>query len=135
MRIVRQAPTAIELGAMYQEAGWIDNPEFTQMQDSVISPSEWFVMRDNEQRFMGMGRLVTDYVRYGFIVDVIVKQTYQKQGIGKKIVDAIVDECRRLGLASVNLWPSEGNVKFYESRGFYALPSSQPHMKLKAGNK
>lgn len=130
MNIVRKAPSADELSAMYQEAGWISNPDPKQMEDSVTAPSEWFVMRDDDDNFMGMGRLITDYVRYGFIVDVIVKEAHQSKGIGRQIVDEIVVECRRLALPSVNLWPSEGKVPFYESRGFFALPPSQPHMKL-----
>ena len=115
---------------MYQEAGWIENPDPAQMLKSVTSDSEWFVARDNNSNLLGIARLITDYARYGFIVDVIIKQAHQQQGIGTTLMNAVIAECRTLGLESVNLWPSEGKVPFYEGLDFYPLPASQPHMKL-----
>mgnify|MGYP000017223456 FL=1 len=131
MNIDRNAPTAQELSDMYQRAGWIENPDPDQMTRSVVAPSEWFVARDDDNCLMGIGRVITDYVRYAFIVDVITKSEYQKRGIASQIMDDITLFCRELGLESVNLWPSEGKVGFYEKLGFYPLPPSQPHMKLK----
>jgi len=134
MRIDRNPPTANELAYMYQEAGWIEKPDKEQMEKSVITQSEWFVARDSDKKLLGIGRIITDYVRYAFIVDIIIKEEYQGQGLGKKIMNDIIAQCRLLGLESVNLWPSEGKVPFYESLGFYALPSTQPHMKLKCSD-
>jgi len=131
MNIVRNAPSAQELSDMYQRAGWIESPDTQQMERSVVAPSEWFVARDADGSVMGIGRVITDYVRYAFIVDVITKSEYQKQGIASQIMDEITAFCRELSLDSVNLWPSEGKVGFYEKLGFYPLPASQPHMKLK----
>lgn len=130
MKIERNSPTSDELARLYQEAGWIDNPDPEKMRKSVNSDSEWFVARDMNSNLMGIGRLITDYARYGFIIDVIVKDVYQNNGVGTFIMQAIIAECRRLDLDSVNLWPSEGKVSFYEGLGFYSLPASQPHMKL-----
>jgi len=130
MKIERKAPLANELALMYQDAGWIDNPESDVMLKSVNSGFEWFVARDSDLNLLGMARLITDYARYGFIVDVIIKTEHRKKGIGTALMHTVIEECRTLGLASVNLWPSEGKVPFYEGFGFYALPASQPHMKL-----
>ena len=130
MRIVRTPPLADELANMYQDAGWIDNPDPEKMLRSVNSESEWFVARDNDSNLLGIGRLITDYVRYAFIVDVIIKEEHRKKGVGTSIMNAVIAECRALDIDSVNLWPSEGKVSFYERLGFYSLPSSQPHMKL-----
>ena len=130
IKIVREAPSAEELAYMYQDAEWIDNPDPDKMLRSVNSESEWFVARDDESNLLGIGRLITDYVRYAFIVDVIVKKEHRKKGVGKLIMYAVIAECRALDIDSVNLWPSEGKVAFYEGLGFYSLPYSQPHMKL-----
>ena len=130
MIIERKPPSADELASLYQEAGWIDNPCPEQMLKCVNSPSEWFVVRDSDSNLLGIGRFITDYARYAFIVDIIIKEEYRKKGIGTAIMNAIIAQCRTLGLESVNLWPSEGKVPFYERLGFYALSASQPHMKL-----
>ena len=131
MNIVRSAPSAQELSDMYQRAGWIERPDIQQMERSVEAPSEWFVARDTNNNLIGIGIVITDYVRYAFIVDVITKSEYQKQGIASQIMNEIKTFCQDLKLESVNLWPSEGKVGFYENLGFYPLPPSQLHMKLK----
>lgn len=130
MIIERKAPLANELAAMYQEAGWIESPDPEQMAKSVNTDSQWFVARDSELNLLGVSRFITDYVRYAFIVDVIIKQEHQGKGVGTALMNEIIAECRSLDIDSVNLWPSEGKVPFYERLGFYGLPSSQPHMKL-----
>jgi GNAT superfamily N-acetyltransferase len=130
MKIEHKPPSVAELANMYQDAGWIDNPDPEKMYRSVNSDSEWFVARGDDSNLLGIGRLITDYVRYAFIVDVIIKEEHRKKGIGTSIMNAIIAQCRALDIDSVNLWPSEGNVAFYEALGFYSLPSTQPHMKL-----
>lgn len=132
--IERSPPTAKELASMYQNADWISEPDLGQMTLAVNSSSEWFVARDTNKEIVGIGRFITDYARYAFVVDVIVKESNRGQGIGSEIMLGIISECRRLGIASVNLWPSVGKVPFYERLGFYTLSSDQPHMKLRDEN-
>ena len=134
MDIERNSPSGIELANMYIEAGWIENPQPEIMTKAVESISEWFVARDGDGAPIGIGRFITDYARYAFIVDVIVLEAHQGKGIGTAIMKNIIDECRELGIDSVNLWPSKGKIPFYERLGFYALPSEQPHMKLREDN-
>jgi len=130
MKIDRKPPSGDELARMYRDAGWIDDPHPEKMNKAVESGSEWFVARDEGSTLLGIGRIITDYARYAFIVDVIVLEDRRGKGIGTAIMDGIIRECRELGIDSVNLWPSKGKVQFYEKLGFYALPSEQPHMKL-----
>jgi GNAT superfamily N-acetyltransferase len=92
--------------------------------------SEWFVARDSDSKALGVGRFISDYARYAFIVDVIVLEKHHGKGIGTALMNEIIMACRGLEVDSVNLWPSKGKVPFYEKLGFYALPSDQPHMKL-----
>lgn len=133
MNIARTPPSGDELASMYIDAGWINNPNPEIMTRSVASGSEWFVARDEYGAALGIGRVITDYARYAFIVDVIVLAKRRSAGIGTAIMNEIISECRRLGIDSVNLWPSIGKAPFYEKLGFYALPPEQPHMKLKRG--
>jgi N-acetylglutamate synthase-like GNAT family acetyltransferase len=92
------------------------------MYKSVNSDSQWFVARDEDSNLLGIGRLIKDHVRYAFIVDVIIKEEHRKKGIGTSIMNAIIAQCRALDIDSVNLWPSEGKVSFYEALGFYSTP-------------
>ena len=131
MIIEKKPPTASELAQIYREVGWIESPDLERMQRAVDHQSEWFVARENEGLLLGTGRIITDYVRYAFIVDVIVLESQRGKGIGRSIMQAILAECRSLNIDSINLWPSQGKVAFYEKFGFYALPADQPHMKLR----
>ena len=117
---------------MYRDAGWIDNPDTHRMQSAVDNTSEWFVARSQGGEALGIGRVITDYVRYAFIVDVIVQQTRHGEGIGTAIMEDILSACEALDIDSVHLWPSKGKASFYERFGFSALPADQPHMKLRA---
>ena len=81
---------------------------------AVQSDSVWYVERDDADTLLGIGRYITDYARYAFIVDVIVVESSRGKGIGTAIMKEIINGCRNLGIDSVNLWPSKGKVPFYE---------------------
>lgn len=129
--VERAAPSAKELARFYTEAGWLVDPEIGKMQKAVDSKSAWFTVRDDASFLIGVGRFITDYARYAVIVDVMVVESRQGQGIGTKIMEAMLEECRLLDIDSINLWPSKGKEPFYERLGFYALPAEQPHMKFR----
>ena len=77
-----------------------------------------------------MGRMITDYSRYAFVVDVIVSRSHRGAGIGTKIMEEIIAEWKKLEIDNIDLWPSAGKASFYERFGFRPLPTDQPHMKL-----
>lgn len=131
MNIDRETPSAVELSLLYKDAGWIEDPAPEKMEKALDHDSLWFVARNSDGAILGAGRIITDYARYAFIVDVIVLEACQGEGIGTRLMDAILTECHDLNIDSVNLWPSKGKVPFYERFGFYALPPDQPHMKWK----
>ncbi|MCI8697127.1 MAG: GNAT family N-acetyltransferase [Lachnospiraceae bacterium] len=60
------------------------------------------------------------------LVDVVVSSKYQKQGIGKKLVNSIIDAIKNETMAgeysTINLISIRGMEKFYESCGFEAVP-------------
>lgn len=131
MKIQQQPPTDTELASLYIQAGWMETADSEKMLCAVQSDSVWYVARDDADTLLGIGRFITDYARYAFIVDVIVVESSRGKGIGTAIMKEIINGCRNLGIDSVNLWPSKGKVPFYERLGFYALSADQPHMKLK----
>lgn len=66
-------------------------------------------------KIVGAGRLLSDGYCYGWIHDIGVLPEYQKQGIGKGIMDKLMDVKRPLlfGLTS-----SFTGVEFYKNLGF-----------------
>lgn len=74
---------------------------------------------------IGMARAIGDGIYY-FIVDVIVNPEYQKRGIGKKLIEAIVKEVEsrteKGQKSSINLVSMKGKEEFYEKCGFKKVP-------------
>lgn len=131
VKIKNEPPSSKELEYLYLQAGFINEENPLKMDRLVESGSEWFSARTDNGELVGIGRLITDYTRYGFVVDVIIDEGCQRQGVGRSIMNKIIGKCRELDLDSVNLWPSKGKVTFYEMLGFEALGDDQPLMKLR----
>lgn len=67
-------------------------------------------------RLVGFGRVLTDFIYRATIWDVIVDEDYQKQGIGKELVQRILHHPR---LKKVELfWLCTRRPEFYRKLGF-----------------
>ena len=77
-------------------------------------------------RVVGMGRLVGDGVVIWYIQDVIIEPGYQGQGLGKAIVERLLDHIREAtpygDSTMVGLMAAKGKEGFYEKLGFHARP-------------
>jgi ribosomal protein S18 acetylase RimI-like enzyme len=55
-----------------------------------------------------------------FIDDLFVKPSYRRRGLGQRLLDALFDDCRRLGVFAVHVETGPDNIPargLYESRG------------------
>ena len=72
-----------------------------------------------------MARVIGDGIYY-LIVDVLVDKSYQGKGIGKKIINEIIDEIdsrtKKGQTCFINLISMEGKEDFYEKCGFIKVP-------------
>lgn len=82
-------------------------------------------------RAVGCGRVVSDGVLHGLIVDVIVDPAHQGRGIGHTLMERLVAECRRRGIRDVQLFCATGKRGFYERLGFVARSDDAPGMELR----
>ena len=78
-----------------------------------------------ENRTIGMARVIGDGIYY-LIVDVLVDPKYQKNGIGKKLINDIIKEVEEKTpkgqKCSINLVSIRGKEEFYEKCGFKKIP-------------
>lgn len=70
----------------------------------------------DDDTLVGMGRCITDGEYYATIWDVIVKPGYQKQGIGRKIMEELLKDLSDMQF--VALTSTAGNETFYDRFGF-----------------
>ena len=76
---------------------------------------------------VGMGRLVGDGAMYWYLQEIIVLPEYQGKGIGKSIVNRLIDHIKNAALPGtcieIGLTAAEGKASFYEQFGFISSVS------------
>lgn len=106
-----------------ESVGWLLFSK-EQTQKALIN-SLYTVIAVKDNQTVGMGRLTGDGMYYA-IVDIVVQPNYQKQGIGNKIINMIIEfvdkETPIGGRSSIQLIAEKGKETFYEKLGFKILP-------------
>jgi predicted GNAT family N-acyltransferase len=67
-------------------------------------------------RPIGTARLMPD----GQIGRMVVVKEWRRRGVGGKMLDALIEEARKLGLAAVRIKAPMQAMEFYRERGFVA---------------
>lgn len=82
---------------------------------------------DGEQ-LVGMGRIVGDGAVICYIQDLIVIPDYQREGIGSKILNALITYVKNLRMENSQmmlcLMCAKGREGFYEQHGFCGRPTN-----------
>jgi len=126
--LVVRSPTAGEYQKLREAVEW-ENVDIKAteigLHNSLFSVCVIF-----ENKVIGCGRVIGDGSIYFYIQDVIVLPEFQGKGIGKNIMDAIVDYLKACAPpnAFVGLMAAKGVSRFYEQYGFKVRPSDAPGM-------
>jgi len=67
---------------------------------------------------IGFLRLVTDHAYFYYLCDVMIHPAWQQQGLGSRLVESTVHECRRRGYMKIFLTALPGLEEFYQRFGF-----------------
>ena len=128
VRIVQSA-RPLEIMALYKDAGWW-KPAYdqdTSFLDTLVEGSACFAAAfDPQGTMVGMGRALSDGMSDAYIQDVAVLKTYQRQGIGQRIVRAIIDDLTEKGVDWIGLIATPGNQSFYKGMGFKPMDNHTP---------
>ena len=119
--IVDRMPTPAEHRRLSEAVGWAASFDWQTMPASLAG-SLAGVVAERDGEVVGMGRLVGDGVLYFYVQDVAVLPELQGQGIGRALLDRLLDHVRRLAPAQafVGLFATPEAVAVYASRGFTA---------------
>ena len=112
------APTPEEFVALRAGVGW-GTLDLAMAGDSLANTLFHVTVRD-EQKLVGMGRVVGDGVLYFYIQDVVVAPGQQGRGIGRMLMEAIehyLAGATRPG-ATVGLLAAQGKEGFYRRYGY-----------------
>ncbi len=126
--LVERVPTFDEYQKLRKAVGWWDME--TRATRIGLHNSLFSVCVIFENEVVGCGRVIGDGGIYFYIQDVIVLPAFQGKGIGKCIMDAIMDYLKENAHsdAFVGLMAAKGVFGFYERYGFTERSSDSPGM-------
>lgn len=119
LKIENKIPTIEECRYLFKSVGWLKVINFSVLESSLQNSIFCIVAKDNEKT-IGMGRIIGDGAIYFYIQDIVVHPDYQGKGIGEKIMTVLLKylEEHAPNQSFVGLFASEGNEKFYEKFEF-----------------
>ena len=105
--------------------GWMEFP-LEEAKNCVENAYMVICVRDDDKA-IGVVRLLWDGGYVAFLSDVIVAPEDQKQGIGKKLVESVIqrikDDMKPGFKVKLNLNAAKGKEPFYEKLGFKVRPN------------
>ena len=103
--------------ALYESLGW-NSLQLTVNELEQMCKQSWYaIYAFNDKKLVGMGRIISDGVITGVICGVCVLPNYQSIGIGKEIVERLIQHCEQHKVIP-QLMCVEKLQPYYESIGF-----------------
>ena len=114
------------LHAMFRRLYWAKDRSRAAIEKIIANSLCFSLLNANEQ--IGFARAITDGVTYAVILDMIIREDFRGQGLGKWLMQCIVEHPQVVPLRQV-LWTSNAD-EFYKKGGF----EEKPKLKFMARN-
>ena len=116
-----------------RKVGWVEFP--LEQAKACIDNVYMIQCARNDEKAIGVARLLWDGGYIAFLSDVIVDVEYRGQGIGRKLVESCIqklkDDMKAGYKVKITLNSAKGKEAFYEKFGFEVRP--HPHDNCGAG--
>lgn len=108
-----------ELHELYRREWWTHRREVDDVR-RMLEHTDVVVAYEEEDtgRLAGFARVITDYVYKALVLDVIVEASDRGTGLGRTLMDAVIDHPRLEGVLHFELYCRPDLVPFYERWGF-----------------
>jgi GNAT superfamily N-acetyltransferase len=125
------SPAKEDFIKLHQTTGWNAKGLYTYDQLYTAICNSWYsISIYHNRKLIGFGRIISDGIYQTLICDVMVHPEYQGQGIGKKIIEALLKKCEEEGIKWVQLFCAKGKQEFYHKLGFISRESEAPGMSI-----
>ncbi|MCJ7804296.1 GNAT family N-acetyltransferase [Patescibacteria group bacterium] len=87
----------------------------------VMEKSSFFFIAKRDQKIIGIMRVLTDYSRYAFLLDLIVRKVERNNGVGKHLVNLVIKYCQKEKIKHIILTTdprAKWLTHFYQKLGF-----------------
>jgi GNAT superfamily N-acetyltransferase len=125
-------PDSAAYHELFSTTGWNEEYKLTAEElDHAIRRSWYFLAAYENGQLVGAGRIVSDGAFHALIVDVIVRPSHQRRGLGTAIVRRLLARCQAGRIRDVQLFCARGKEPFYRQLGFVPRPAESPGMDFK----
>jgi ribosomal protein S18 acetylase RimI-like enzyme len=117
-----------EIVTLYKSAGWWkDTYKSSEIKTLIKGSFAFAVVVDTEvKKTIGMGRILSDGVSDAYLQDLVILPQYRGRGIGKKLVQFLLDYCLSQKIYWISLISEPNQDKFYLSLGFKPMNKYTP---------
>lgn len=121
-----------EAASLYREAGWFGQEEETEkvvetLQKMFAGTFACCAAFTEKGELIGLMRALSDGVSDAYILDLVVKKEFRKQGIGREILTHLVEYLEKKGMDWIVCIGVPGTENFYTKGGGRKMPSFTPY--------
>ncbi|WP_232697191.1 GNAT family N-acetyltransferase [Brevibacillus daliensis] len=106
-----------QLLSLYESLGWNSLKLSVDELKQMCNQSWYAIYAFDDQKLVGMGRIISDGVITGIICGLCVLPSYQSKGIGREMLNRMIRHCEQNRVIP-QLLCTESLESFYESFGF-----------------
>jgi aralkylamine N-acetyltransferase len=113
-----------DLEKLCDSVGWVRRPfrkVKTAIEHSFLIIS-LFHIQDNNHILVGFARATSDHAFNATIWDVVIHPDFQGQGLGKMLIDQIIQQLRYADITTITLFADPQVITFYSNLGFILDP-------------
>jgi len=113
------------LTALYEEYEWWADRKVADVR-AALAATEVAVGIEIDGDLVAAARVLTDYRYYANLFDIVVAESHRGEGVGERLVRAVLEHPALESVVGVSLLCRRGLVPFYESVGFeYSDPETE----------
>ena len=110
-----------EILTLYSSVGWTNYVQRPEMLKAAYNNSLYILGAYVDERLVGVIRAVGDGASIVFLQDLLVLPEYQRQGIGTKLMQAVLHKYGDVYQLALMTEATEKNIAFYKSLGLNKL--------------
>ena len=110
--------SAEEILNLYQSVGWLNYVNYPEMLKNAYANSLKIFGAYENEKLIGIIRVVGDGYSIVFVQDIIVLPEYQRHGIGTALLKRVLDTYEHVYQKTLLTDNTERTIQFYKSLGF-----------------
>ena len=125
-------PTQHKYFKLFETTGWNKEYKLTSKElYQSIQNSSYCISAYENNKLIGFGRMLSDRIAHAVLFDVIVLPEFQRNGIGSKIMEKLLEECRKNKIRDIQLFCASEKLGFYKKFGFEVRSEDGPGMEIR----